>query len=129
MSGIQDLLIGILFFINFSVLPFLMGLAFLFFIWNMARYFIIQSESDKGHEKAKRNALYGILGFVVIASIWGVVNILTYGLGFSQDRIRPDYFYIAPDRSQYPGDVFPSSGNNEPGAGSGGGGNGLTPVF
>ena len=73
--SIQEFLIGLLLFLNDRVIPLLIAIAFLVFIFNIARYFIIQNQSDTGHAKAKRNALYGILAFVIIVSLWGIVNL------------------------------------------------------
>lgn len=91
-DGIQDFLIALLNFLNEVVVPFIFALAFLFFIWNAARYFIIESGNEEGREKAKRLALWGIIAFVLMISIWGIVNLLVGGLGFSRSGfVCPDY--------------------------------------
>jgi hypothetical protein len=74
------------------VIPLILGLAFLFFIWNISYYFIIGGASDEKREIAKRNVLWGMLAFVLLASVWGIVHMLVYGLnitGFAP--ICPDY--------------------------------------
>lgn len=94
MGGLQIFICNILVFANYKLIPFLLAIAFLFFLWNIARYFVIESGNEKSRDKAKNSALYGIIGLVVILSLWGIVNIITRGLfGFSgyQDGLLPDY--------------------------------------
>ena len=90
--GIQEFILDILFFINETLIPFIIAIAFLVFIWNVARYFIIGGANDQDREKAKRLALYGILAFVIIVSLWGIVNVVVGGLGFNREQpLEPDY--------------------------------------
>lgn len=62
-------------FINNSLIPIILAIAFLFFMVNMLRYFIIGGGNEESQTKAKSLALWGILAFVFITSIWGIVNI------------------------------------------------------
>ena len=56
------------------------------------RYFIIEGANEKEHENAKSLALWGIMAFVVMTSIWGLVNLLVGEFGFvPQQPIVPDY--------------------------------------
>jgi len=92
MNGIISILGSIVLFINYVLLPFIFALAFLFFIWNAFRYFILGANSEEGREKAGRLALYSILAFVLMVSIWGIVNMLVNGFGIDRDNsIIPDY--------------------------------------
>lgn len=89
---LQTLLAGFLDFINSTVIPFILAIAFVVFIWNVVRYFIIESHSEDGREKARSLATWGIVAFVFILSIWGIVNILVDGFGFDRSEgITPDY--------------------------------------
>ena len=89
--NIQTLLIGLLNFLNETIVPFLLAIAFLVFIWNATRYFIIGGSSSEEQEKARSLALWGITAFVVMVSMWGIVNILVSGLGLNDNPIIPDY--------------------------------------
>jgi Type IV secretion system pilin len=74
------------------VIPLILALAFLFFIWNAAKYFIFSGANDEDLKKAKSLMLWGFLGFVLILSTWGIVGIFIDGLkleGFSPSC--PDY--------------------------------------
>lgn len=89
---VQTFLNDILIFINERIVPLLLAVAFLVFIWNVARYFIIGGADEQNRQKAKRLALYGIGAFVFIVCIWGIVNLFVSGLGFDrQSFICPDY--------------------------------------
>lgn len=89
---VQGYIILILGFINFVILPLIFSIALLFFLINAARYFIIEAGDSGGREKAKRFALYGIGAFVILVSIWGIVNMFVNGLGFDNDNAMcPDY--------------------------------------
>lgn len=54
---------------------FIMSLAVLFFVWNVFVYFF---KSDGGESKAEagKYVMYGVIGFFVMLSFWGLVNIL-----------------------------------------------------
>ncbi len=90
--GLIEFLTGFLVFLNRVIVPLLMTIAFLMFIINAVRYFIIESAEEDGREKAKQLAIYGIAAFVIITSIWGIVNLISKDI-FPQTRpITPDYF-------------------------------------
>lgn len=91
-DSLQGYILLILRFINNTILPLIFSIALLFFLINAGRYFILQGAESEGKEKAKRLALYGIAGFVLMVSIWGIVNMFVFGLGIYDDRaICPEY--------------------------------------
>lgn len=91
-DSVQGYLISILFFINRVVLPLLFGIALLFFLVNVARYFVIGGAEEESQQKAKLLALYGIGAFVFLVSIWGIVNMFTDGLNIDRNNaLCPDY--------------------------------------
>ncbi len=57
-----------------GIIPFLYAIAFLFFLFGIARFFF--SDSEENRKKGKDFALYGILGFFVLFSVWGIVKLL-----------------------------------------------------
>ncbi len=57
-------------------LQLMMGLAVVFFVWYVIQYFIRSTES-KGRGEAGQYILWSLIGFFVILSFWGLVNILT----------------------------------------------------
>ena len=60
--------------INNTIVPLIFAVAFLVFIWGVFQYFIAKSEEAK--ENGKNLILYGLIGFFVMVSVWGLVNIL-----------------------------------------------------
>ncbi len=91
MESLQHLIISLSSFINGVLIPFLFALALLFFIYHTFKYFIL--EGGEAKEEAKTMAIYGIAAFVILVSIWGIVNLIMSGLGLRQnDPITPDYF-------------------------------------
>jgi len=69
--------------INAFLVPALIALAFATFLWGIYKYFILGADNETERGKGKTFALYGIIGLVVIFSVWGIVSIFTTTLGFS----------------------------------------------
>ncbi len=63
--------------INNVLVPVLFAIAFIVFLWGAFNVFILGSQSEETKEKGKNLMLYGLIGFFVMVSIWGLVNILT----------------------------------------------------
>ncbi len=93
MKSIQGILTGSIVFINSTVVPLLFALAFLFFLVNITRYFIIGGGNEEGRKKARLLALWGIIAFVVMVSIWGIVSLFLSTFGSYGKRTAP----ICPD--------------------------------
>ncbi len=89
---IQKLLVNIPTFFNNILIPFFFGIAFLFFVINVVRYFVIGGSSEEGRDKAKNLIIYSIAAFVFIIIFWGIVNLLTTSLGLQgKDQPCPDF--------------------------------------
>lgn len=79
-------------FFNRTIIPLIFGIALLFFLWNIVRYFIIGGANEADRERARKLALWSILAFVLMVSVWGIVNLLVTGLEFGGNNgICPDY--------------------------------------
>jgi hypothetical protein len=50
------------------------ALAFIFFLIGMVRFFFL--EGEEGREKGKGFMLWGMIGLVVLFSVWGLVHLL-----------------------------------------------------
>src|SRR3989344_7572316 len=57
--------------------PVIFALAFIVFIWGIFIYFIAGGHDEEKKESGKSLMLYGLIGFFVMVSVWGLVNILT----------------------------------------------------
>ncbi len=66
------------------IIPFLIVLGVLYFVWGVVQYVIAGDEEAKTAGRDKM--IYGIIGLVVIVGLWGLVGIVsrTFGLGGQQ---------------------------------------------
>ena len=80
LKGYSDSIIGI---VNGILVPLLMAVALLVFLYGVFNYFILGADSDDKRKEGRTFILYGVIGFAVIVSVWGLVNILLSTLGLS----------------------------------------------
>jgi hypothetical protein len=63
--------------INNVLVPVLFAISFVVFLWGAFKTFILGASDDKKRADGKTQMLYALVGFFVMISIWGLVNILT----------------------------------------------------
>ncbi len=63
-----------------SIIPVLLALGVVYFVWGVTQYFIGSEEEAK--KKGKDHIIYGLIGLAVIVGLWGLVTIVvdTFGL-------------------------------------------------
>lgn len=66
---------SIVFFINNVLVPLLTAIAFIVFLWGVFNYFIWGADNEEKRKEGKTFVMYGIIGFVIIFSLWGLVNV------------------------------------------------------
>lgn len=71
--------------INNVLVPVLFALAFIVFLWGAFDTFILGANSEETKERGKNLMLWGLIGFFVMVSIWGLVNILTGTISFGNN--------------------------------------------
>jgi len=104
---LSDLAISFAGYLN-QALVILMGVALVVFVWNIIKYFI--KEND--HKEAAPYVMWSIIGFFVILSVWGLVNILkSTFFGENGDTSAPSWSSF--------GDILPSGGAVNDGGGWG----------
>ena len=75
---------GIIGAINIVVIPLITAFAFFAFIWGVVRYFFINNKGDEEKLKEGRDfILWGLLGLVLIFSVWGLINVALSTLGIA----------------------------------------------
>lgn len=74
--------------IDSIVIPVIFAIAFLVFIWGVYRYFIAGAAQEEKREEGKKFVFWGIIGFVLMISVWGIVKLLVNTLGF-ENEARP----------------------------------------
>lgn len=67
-------------FINDILVPLVFGVALLVFLYGMFIYFIKDGASEESRKKGQQLALWAIIGFVLMVSIWGMVAMIANGL-------------------------------------------------
>jgi len=68
--------------LNTTILPLLVSLAVVFFLWGVTQY-VINPTSSEEREKGQQYMVWGLIGLFVIVSIWGLVSVLTNTFGIS----------------------------------------------
>lgn len=82
------LLSNIITFTNGILIPFILGIGFLVFVWGMFRYFIAGGANDEAKEQGKSLMVYATLGFVLIIIFWGIVNLVANSTGLEGETIE-----------------------------------------
>lgn len=84
-NQINDFIGDISAFINGTLIPLVFAIALLVFIWGMFKFFVLGGADEEDRKKGQQLMLWAVVGFVLMVSIWGIVNLVAGGLGFSQD--------------------------------------------
>jgi hypothetical protein len=71
--------------INNIIVPVLFAVAFIVFLWGAFKTFILGANSEEVQSEGKSLMLWGLIGFFVMVSIWGLVNILTGTISFGNN--------------------------------------------
>ena len=68
--------------INTVAVPVLFALAFIVFIFGIFQFFILSRGDEEKQALGRSLMLWGLIGFFLMVSVWGLVNILigTFGL-------------------------------------------------
>ena len=66
--------------INDTLIPLMFAVALLFFLWGVFKYFIQGGDDEEKRADGTQLMIYAIIGFVLMISIWGIVNIIAQGL-------------------------------------------------
>lgn len=81
-SNISDVGTFVINTINNVLVPVLFAIAFIVFLWGAFDTFILGASNDEVKERGKNLMLWGLIGFFVMVSIWGLVNILIGTVSF-----------------------------------------------
>ncbi len=76
-DSLQDLGSFIIDLINNVGVPLIFAIAFIVFIWGIFQYFVAGGHDEEAKDKGKSLMLYGIVGIAIMASVWGLVAIVT----------------------------------------------------
>ena len=87
MGEVSEFLSNIVTFMNETLVTLIFALAFLVFLWGMFKTFILGGSDEGKQEEGKSLMVYAIVGFVIMVSLWGIVNMLAAGFGFEGESI------------------------------------------
>lgn len=96
LTGVTGFLRNIVVFINQTLVPVVFALAFLVFLWGMFKTFILGGHDEEKQSEGKSLMMYAIIGFVVMVSLWGIVNLVANGFGFSGASLQNQPTTIVP---------------------------------
>jgi len=78
-----------------QLIPLVIGLALLVFLWGVLQYAL--TKEDNGKEAAKGYMLWGLIALFVMVSVWGLVNILSETiLGSTSKTVTPPAIPVVP---------------------------------
>ena len=86
LEGYINSLIG---FVNKVIIPAILALAFLIFVWGIFKYFILSANNEDERKKGLGFMIYGLLGFVLMVSVVGIVSLLTNATGLDTSTTIP----------------------------------------
>lgn len=82
-STFKDVIDFILTYINYAIYI-IIGLAILYFVWNVFKYYFKES-GEESRKEGREFVLWAVIGMFVILSFWGLVNILMNTFGFDDN--------------------------------------------
>ncbi|MCX6787461.1 MAG: hypothetical protein NTY93_03005 [Candidatus Kaiserbacteria bacterium] len=84
----------VIYIINGVLVPVLFAVAFIVFLWGVAQAYIFSKGDEAAVGKGHKLMLWGLIGFAVMVSVWGLVNVVvnTFGLwGYSAPPLPNSY--------------------------------------
>lgn len=88
--GIECLAWTVLDTIDYVLIPLLFAVAFVVFLYGVANAYIFSRGDATKVQAGHRLILWGIIGFFVMLSLWGIVRIVSDSVGLSDYNLRSD---------------------------------------
>ncbi|MEK7113908.1 MAG: hypothetical protein AAB873_03730 [Patescibacteria group bacterium] len=75
--------------INRGIIPLIIAVAMLTFIWGVVR-FVINTDNETAQTKGKDMMIWGIVGLTAMFAVWGLVKILgtTFGIEYAIPQLK-----------------------------------------
>ena len=86
----------IIYIINSVLVPVIFALAFIVFLWGIAKGYIFSIGDEEAVKSGHKLILWGIIGFVVMISIWGLVNVVANTFGLAGSYAPPTPSSVSP---------------------------------
>jgi hypothetical protein len=78
---------NVLGFIDAVLIPLILGIAFLMFVWGVFKFFVLGGSDSEKQTEGKSLMIYAIAGFVLILAFYGIIGVISDGLGFGNETI------------------------------------------
>ena len=80
--GIGGIAITVINIINGVLVPLLFAVSFIMFLYGIAKAYILSPGDEEAIKSGHKILLWGLIGFAVMLSVWGLVNVVvnTFGL-------------------------------------------------
>lgn len=75
-------------FINNTLVPFVFAVALLLFIYGVYLYFFYGRSEEDARKTGRDYILWSIIAFVVMVSVWGIVNLVAGGINLDDGNIQ-----------------------------------------
>jgi hypothetical protein len=91
--NLGNYLLQVVTFIDVYLVPLVFALAFIVFIFGIYNTFIAGAANEEKRQEGQKLVLYGLIGFFIMFSVWGLVNVLvgTFGFGGSSRPGLPTF--------------------------------------
>lgn len=74
---------GVVGLFNIVVVPVIFSFTFAVFIWGVIKYFFLHSGEETKRAEGREFVLWGLVGMLILFSVWGFVNLLLSTLGIA----------------------------------------------
>lgn len=73
-----------------KLIPVIIAITVLVFLWGVANYIMNAGDEEKRKE-SRQFIIWGLVGFVIMIGIWGLINVFVdaFGLGIGGTQINP----------------------------------------
>jgi len=88
-SYLQGYASSILDIINGPLLAVVIALAFITFLWGVYKYFILGASSESEKKEGRSFVMWGLIGFVIIFSLWGILAVITGTFNLPTGGVSP----------------------------------------
>ncbi len=66
-----------------TLIPFILALALLVFLWGVFKYFVLGGGDEEKQAEGKKFMVYGIIGLVIMVAVWGIVALVANLFGLT----------------------------------------------
>lgn len=88
-EALTNVITEVLVLIDVYLVNFIFAVAFLLFIWGIYNYFIAGGANEEKRKEGRSFVIYGLVGFFIMFSLWGIVRVFTSSFGFEGQNRPP----------------------------------------